>query len=397
MTTASPTTATTVTSRRASSSGASCSSTPFVASARARRSRRLGRPRRGATPRRRRCDAARPATASAVRARRACVVYDVSSTLTPYDEAWAWQKAFLATALARGERSTDVAVLAQHPPTVTLGAGSTIDHLKFDESSPPSGFELRRCERGGEATYHGPGQLVLYPILNLARAPHEADLHWYMRGLESVALEAMIDLGLDESKCGRIDGLTGAWCDGHKLAAVGVRARRWVSYHGVALNVCPNLEHFANIVPCGIGDRPVGSVAQILRGEGGVVSSASEATFARAPPARRRRRRRRRRERRPRAHARRPTRPSPRVRERVRRRPGRSSRETDGVTNESTRSASRPLDRADRSTAQPLDRGRARQCSARSRRESRTRARRESTPSRDDPARRSPCRATRAR
>ena len=214
-----------------------------------------------------------------------CVVYDVSSTLTPYDEAWAWQKAFLATALARGEDSTDVAVLAQHPPTVTLGAGSTIDHLKFDESSPPSGFELRRCERGGEATYHGPGQLVLYPILNLARAPHEADLHWYMRGLESVALEAMIDLGLDESKCGRIDGLTGAWCDGHKLAAVGVRARRWVSYHGVALNVCPNLEHFANIVPCGIGDRPVGSVAQILRGEGGVVSSASEATFARAPPA----------------------------------------------------------------------------------------------------------------
>ena len=285
MTTASPTTATTVTSRRASSSGASCSSTPFVASARARRSRRLGRPRRGATPRRRRCDAARPATASAVRARRACVVYDVSSTLTPYDEAWAWQKAFLATALARGEHSTDVAVLAQHPPTVTLGAGSTIDHLKFDESSPPSGFELRRCERGGEATYHGPGQLVLYPILNLARPPHEADLHWYMRGLESVALEAMIDLGLDESKCGRIDGLTGAWCDGHKLAAVGVRARRWVSYHGVALNVCPNLEHFANIVPCGIGDRPVGSVAQILRGEGGVVSSASEATFARAPPA----------------------------------------------------------------------------------------------------------------
>ncbi len=274
-TTASATTATTVTSRRASSSGASCSSTSFVASARARRSRRLGRPREGATPRRRRCDAAR----------RACVVYDVSSTLTPYDEAWAWQKAFLATALERGEDSTDVAVLAQHPPTVTLGAGSTIDNLKFDESSPPSGFELRRCERGGEATYHGPGQLVLYPILNLARPPHEADLHWYMRGLESVALEAMIDLGLDESKCGRIDGLTGAWCDGHKLAAVGVRARRWVSYHGVALNVCPNLEHFANIVPCGIGDRPVGSVAQILRGERGLVSSASEATFARATPA----------------------------------------------------------------------------------------------------------------
>ena len=150
---------------------------------------------------------------------------------------------------------------------------------RVDSSCVDANAAVRRRIRG-------PGQLVLYPILNLARAPHEADLHWYMRGLESVALEAMIDLGLDESKCGRIDGLTGAWCDGHKLRR---RRRmpargRWVSYHGVALNVCPNLEHFANIVPCGIGDRPVGSVAQILRGEGGVVSSASEATFARARP-----------------------------------------------------------------------------------------------------------------
>lgn len=282
-TAAAASTLTAMNSRRASSSGASSSSTSLVAAARARRPRTPGRPRGETAPRRRRPrDGARRATASAVTARRTCVVYDVSSTLTPYDEAWAWQKAFLATALERGDDSTDVAILLQHPPTVTLGAGSTIDNLKFDESSPPSGFELRRCERGGEATYHGPGQLVLYPILNLARAPHEADLHWYMRSLESVALEAMLDLGLDESKCGRIDGLTGAWCDGHKLAAVGVRARRWVSYHGVALNVCPNLEHFANIVPCGIGDRPVGSVAQILRGEDGLVSSASEATFVRA-------------------------------------------------------------------------------------------------------------------
>lgn len=88
----------------------------------------------------------------------------------------------------------------------------------------------------------------------------------------------MIELGLDAAECGRVDGLTGAWCDGHKVAAVGVRARRWVSYHGVALNVCPDLSHFANIIPCGIGDKPVGSVSQLLRGDVGLVSSASEAT-----------------------------------------------------------------------------------------------------------------------
>lgn len=214
--------------------------------------------------------------------RRACVVYDVSDRLTPYDEAWDWQKAFLARALERGETSTDVAILLQHPPTITLGTGSAEEHLKFNPECPPDGFDLRRCERGGEATYHGPGQLVLYPILNLSRQPHEMDLHWYMRTLETVALRTSVALGLEEEKCGRVEGLTGAWCDGHKLAAIGVRARRWVTYHGVALNVCPNLAHFANIVPCGIDDKPVGSVAQMLRGESGLISSASGASMSAA-------------------------------------------------------------------------------------------------------------------
>jgi len=214
--------------------------------------------------------------------KRTCIVYDVSDRLTPYDEAWDWQKAFLTRALACGETSTDVAILLQHPPTITLGTGSAEHHLKFSPERPPAGFALRRCERGGEATYHGPGQLVLYPILNLSRQPHEMDLHWYMRTLETVALQASVALGLDEEKCGRVEGLTGAWCDGHKLAAIGVRARRWVTYHGMALNVCPNLAHFANIVPCGIDDRPVGSVAQMLRGESGLISSASSASMSAA-------------------------------------------------------------------------------------------------------------------
>ena len=208
-------------------------------------------------------------------ARRPCVVYDVSRALTAYDDVWAWQRGFVDAALRQStDRWRDVAILCAHPPTVTLGAGSVEAHVKFNLDAPPDGFAVRRCERGGEATYHGPGQLVLYPILNLGADGRARDLRAYTTALEEVALRAMIELGCDASKCHRIDGLTGAWCDGHKLAAVGVRARRWITYHGVALNVCPDLSHFAVVVPCGIDDRPVGSVAQILRGEEGVVSSA---------------------------------------------------------------------------------------------------------------------------
>jgi lipoyl(octanoyl) transferase len=129
--------------------------------------------------------------------------------------------------------------------------------------------------------------------MNLQDGHHEPDLHWYMRSLEDVAVATMESLGVNAP--GRVDGLTGAWAntrgmpgdvgtqsrhpkDGgiegreHKLAAIGVRARRWVTYHGMALNVDPDLRHFRAIVPCGIGDRPVGSVAQMLRGVGGIVS-----------------------------------------------------------------------------------------------------------------------------
>jgi len=128
--------------------------------------------------------------------------------------------------------------------------------------------------------------------MNLQDGHHQPDLHWYMRSLEDVAVATMESLGVNAP--GRVDGLTGAWAntrgipgdgvqsrhpngDGiegreHKLAAIGVRARRWVTYHGMALNVDPDLRHFRAIVPCGIGDRPVGSVAQMLRGVGGIVS-----------------------------------------------------------------------------------------------------------------------------
>ena len=247
-----------------------------------------------------------------------CDLYDVSDDLTPYAVAWGWQKALLDARLAalsaeQDERVSDPSsasaedahealplgardclLLVQHPAVVTLGTGSTPDNLKFDPDDPSAPFEVHRTERGGEATYHGPGQIVLYPILDLAR--RRPDLHWYMRALEEVAIVAMEDLGVRHA--GRVEGLTGAWANvaneeprrtsgetrdafstplgarEHKVAAIGVRARRWVTYHGMAFNVDPDLGDFRHIVPCGIGDRPVGSVKQLLAGEAGVVSSA---------------------------------------------------------------------------------------------------------------------------
>ena len=259
---------------------------------------------------------------------RKCDLYDVSDDLTPYHVAWGWQKAILEARLAslslekdetvsgddthdeEGDTNTrhplghrDCVLLVQHPAVVTLGTGSSLENLKFDPGAADAPFQVFRTERGGEATYHGPGQLVLYPILDLSqRTP---DLHKYMRDLEQVAILAMTTLGVRNA--GRVAGLTGAWGtrvpddetgvvteneeavsedeDGvnnsqtpHKVAAIGVRARRWVTYHGVALNVDVDLSQFQYIVPCGIGDRPVGSVAQLLLGKAGIVSSSSGST-----------------------------------------------------------------------------------------------------------------------
>jgi lipoyl(octanoyl) transferase len=112
---------------------------------------------------------------------------------------------------------------------------------------------LHRIDRGGEVTHHCPGQLVLYPVLNLQR--HGADLHLYLRRLEQVAIDLLAEYGLAAE---RQAGLTGVWLEGHKLAAIGVGAKRWISQHGLALNVDCNLAGFSRVVPCGLADRPVG-------------------------------------------------------------------------------------------------------------------------------------------
>jgi lipoyl(octanoyl) transferase len=150
-------------------------------------------------------------------------------------------------------------LLLEHQPCYTLGRGGNPAFLRFDPANPP--HPLFRIDRGGEVTHHCPGQLVLYPVLNLQH--HGADLHHYLRSLEQVVLDVLAALGLAGE---RSSGQTGVWLEGRKVAAIGVGARRWISQHGLALNVDCDLAGFAAIVPCGIADRPVGRLVDWIPG-----------------------------------------------------------------------------------------------------------------------------------
>ena len=170
--------------------------------------------------------------------------------LIPFPLAWSWQQQLQQRLLA-DPSGPDALLLLEHQPCYTLGRGADEGFLGFDPADPPA--PLFRIDRGGEVTHHCPGQLVLYPVLNLQR--HGTDLHWYLRELEGVVIDLLAELGLRGE---RIEGLTGVWLEGRKLAAIGVGARRWISQHGLALNVEADLAGFAQVVPCGIADRPVG-------------------------------------------------------------------------------------------------------------------------------------------
>lgn len=149
----------------------------------------------------------------------------------------------------------DVLILLEHPAVYTLGTGAKLDFIKFDLDR--SDYEVYRIERGGEVTYHCPGQVVAYPILNLRY--YQQDLHWYLRQLEEVIIRLLRIYDLEGY---RSPGLTGVWLEGFKVAAIGIKVRRWITMHGFSLNVCPDLSGFDRIVPCGIEDKPVGSIKQ---------------------------------------------------------------------------------------------------------------------------------------
>lgn len=176
--------------------------------------------------------------------------------LVPYQLAWKWQQQLVARRRDNPELD-DVLILLSHPPVYTLGRGASLEHLKF--SPADSSFEVYRIERGGEVTYHCPGQLVAYPILNLRY--YRQDLHWYLRQLEEVAIQTLALYGL---KGDRLPGLTGVWVAGRKVAAIGIYVSRWIAMHGFAFNVSPNLAGFERIVPCGLRNLPVGSLADFL-------------------------------------------------------------------------------------------------------------------------------------
>lgn len=183
-----------------------------------------------------------------------CLLYQAG--LLPYEQCWHWQQKLVCDRKLNPALD-DVLILVEHPPVYTLGQGADRQFVKFDPAHPP--VPLLQVERGGEVTYHAPGQLVAYPILNLNR--HQPDLHWYLRQLEAVVLETLAGLGL---KGERLPGLTGVWLEGKKVAAVGIKASRWITMHGVALNVCIDLAGFNQIVPCGIADKPVGCLREWL-------------------------------------------------------------------------------------------------------------------------------------
>ncbi len=183
----------------------------------------------------------------------------------------------------------DQLLLLEHPHVVTLGSSAHRDHvLASDAQLRERGIELFEAGRGGDVTYHGPGQLVGYPILRLR--PGRRDLHRYLRDLEEVLIRALAAFGVPAS---RAEGLTGVWTGGRKVAAIGIRVSSgWITSHGFALNVDPDLDYFANIVPCGIHGREVTSLAECVGGpvpmaavEDAVVSAFAEVFSLEGVPA----------------------------------------------------------------------------------------------------------------
>ncbi|KAL4333411.1 hypothetical protein GQ457_07G025960 [Hibiscus cannabinus] len=191
-----------------------------------------------------------------------CECFDLHKELIPYGKAWSWQKQIVKQKQALIQEHKDCPdslIILQHNPVYTMGTGSSEKFLNFDMKKAP--FDVYRTERGGEVTYHGPGQLLMYPIINLRN--HKMDLHWYLRTLEEVVIRVLSSTF--SIKASRIEGLTGVWVGNQKLAAIGVRVSKWITYHGLALNVTTDLTPFSWIVPCGLQDRQVGSIKGLLQ------------------------------------------------------------------------------------------------------------------------------------
>jgi lipoate-protein ligase B len=176
-----------------------------------------------------------------------------------YVEALELQRS-LARDRISGAIPQDLLLLVEHPPVVTLGRSSKQKHLVASpEFLQSKGVDVFEVERGGDVTFHGPGQLVGYPIIDLKR--HRQDLHWYLRKIEEALINSLADYGIPGE---RNTAYTGVWTRGKKIASIGVHARDWVTWHGFALNVTTDLSYFDLIVPCGIDGVMMTSIAREL-------------------------------------------------------------------------------------------------------------------------------------
>jgi lipoyl(octanoyl) transferase len=177
---------------------------------------------------------------------------------TKYAECWSYQQELLERRSA-GE-IPDTLVLTEHDHVYTVGANGVPSHILASAAELDAlGATVISTDRGGDVTYHGPGQLVAYPILDLER--HRKDLHWYLRALEETIIRLLARYGVEAARC---EPYTGVWVGQEKLCAIGVRTSRWVTMHGLALNVNTDLRYFAAIIPCGITHRGVSSLARLL-------------------------------------------------------------------------------------------------------------------------------------
>jgi lipoyl(octanoyl) transferase len=178
--------------------------------------------------------------------------------LVPYADALALQRTLHAQRVAGA--IPDTLLLLEHPPVITLGKAFHPEHLRYArEFYAQQGVELHPTDRGGDVTCHNPGQLVGYPIFDVAQ--HGRDLHKFLRDIEQAIIDALRAFGIEAH---REAGYTGVWVGDAKIAAIGIKVTKWVSMHGFALNVNNDLRLFQTIVPCGIADRPVTSLQQVL-------------------------------------------------------------------------------------------------------------------------------------
>jgi len=177
---------------------------------------------------------------------------------TKYKTAWDIQKKLVR--IRAQEKIPDCLIVTEHDPAITMGRGTSKANLLVPAADlKKKNIDLFEIERGGDITFHGPGQTVIYPIIDLHN--HGRDVHRYLRELENFVIMTLQQVGLEaETK----KGMTGIWVDNHKVGAIGVAVSRWVTYHGLALNVHTDLDYFRLINPCGITEYPVGSVSGML-------------------------------------------------------------------------------------------------------------------------------------